>query len=444
MTPSRPDPAIVRPGAHARHLWAVVAVAALVAGCFGAATPSPSIPVVPAPTSHAPSGSTASPSSARAPVATVATPTPTAGATFNRRLALAVEPLARIDGGPLAVTNAADGSHRLFVATQSGQVRIVRDGALVARPFLDIADRITSGGERGLLGLAFHPGYPSDGRLFVDYTDRQGNTVVSSFRPSSSDPDLADPGSERIVLRQTQPFANHNGGGIAFGPDGRLYITLGDGGSSGDPQNNGQRLDTLLGKILRVDVDNVPGGGPYAVPADNPFVGREGARPEIWLTGLRNPFRFSFDQATRDLWIGDVGQGAFEEIDVARAGAGGGSNYGWARMEGSHCYPAGSDCDPGAYTLPVAEYSHDEGCAVTGGVVYRGRTIPALVGGYLFSDYCSGTLWVLDASATAARPQEPAKAGTTGGQIAGFGEDEAGEVYLADLRGAVLRLVAGH
>src|SRR5436190_5318253 len=206
---------------------------------------------------------------------------------------------------PVEVANAGDGSGRLFVLEQAGRIRIVRDGALVERPFLDIRGRISSGGERGLLGLAFHPGYPNDGRFFVDYTDRNGNTVVSSFRASAKDPNVADPTSESIVLHVVQPFANHNGGGLGFGPDGDLYIALGDGGSGGDPQGNGQRLDTLLGKILRIDVGGgSAAGGPYVIPANNPFVATAGARPEIWLYGLRNPWRFRFDRATGDLWIG--------------------------------------------------------------------------------------------------------------------------------------------
>jgi glucose/arabinose dehydrogenase len=415
---------------------AVVAVALAIAACAQQPTPVPSIPIVSiAPTaSVAPSG--LAPSGSATPA--TASPTPSA-ASFDPRIPLAVTPVASVPGGPLAVANARDGSGRLFVATQAGQVRIIRDGALVDAPFLDVADRISTGGERGLLGLAIDPSFASNGRFFVDYTDRNGNTVVSSFGVSGSDPDRADPKSERIVLHVDQPYANHNGGGIAFGPDGLLYIALGDGGSGGDPQNNGQRLDTLLGKILRIDVDHAPAGSPYAVPADNPFVGRNGARPEIWLTGLRNPFRFSFDRATGDLWIGDVGQNDFEEIDVVRAGSHGGLNFGWARMEAFHCYPDGDACDRQGFTLPVAEYSHDEGCAVTGGVVYRGSAYPELVGGYIFSDYCSGTLWLLDAAATGT--QEPTKVGSTGRNIAGFGEDEAGEVYVADLSGAVLRVV---
>ncbi len=422
------------PAVTTRLIVAGIVAFVLAAGCADQVTPTPSIPAVsgPSPSVRVSPGNSASATASSTPSAN---PSPS----LDLRIPLGLEPLADVAGGPLAVTSAGDGSGRLFVATQAGQVRIIRRDRLVDRPFLDIADRITTGGERGLLGLAFHPSFGTDRRVFVDYTDREGNTVVSFFRPSAGDPDRLDPASEQVVLRVEQPFPNHNGGGIAFGPDGRLYIALGDGGSGGDPQNNGQRLDTLLGKILRIDVDAAPAGAPYAVPADNPFVGRTGARPEIWLTGLRNPFRFSFDRATGDLWIGDVGQNDFEEIDVVRAGSGGGANFGWARMEGFHCYPTGEGCNNGQFTLPVAEYSHDDGCSVTGGVVYRGAAYPALDGAYLFSDYCSGILWLLDAAATGT--QEPTQVASTGRSIAGFGEDEAGEVYVADLGGSVLRVV---
>jgi glucose/arabinose dehydrogenase len=275
----------------------------------------------------------------------------------------------------------------LFVVGQAGRIRIVRDGGLVDRPFLDISGRIKSGGEQGLLGLAFHPGYPTDPRFFVDYTDRDGNTVVSSFRVSAADPDQADPGSETILLHIDQPFPNHNGGAVNFGPDGMLYIGMGDGGSEGDPQGNGQRLDTLLAKVLRIDVGGAGPPRPYRSPPDNPFLATAGARPGIWLTGLRNPWRMRFDPATGDLWIGDVGQNAWEEIDVARAGAKG-LDYGWNTMEGFHCFHPPAGCDQTGLTLPVAEYGHDLGCAVIGGVVVRDARQAGLDGRYLFGDAC--------------------------------------------------------
>ena len=245
---------------------------------------------------------------------------------------------------PVDVTSARDGSGRLFVVEQEGRIRIVKDGKSAATPFLDITDRIASGGERGLLGLAFHPNFPKDPRFFVDYTDHDGNTVVSEFTVPAGTPDQADKGSEHVVLRQDQPFANHNGGAVAFGNDGMLYISFGDGGSANDPKGNGQNLGTLLAKILRIDVTTSGGATPYTVPADNPFVGKANAKPEIWLSGLRNPWRMRFDRPTGDLWIGDVGQNAWEEIDVARAGTGG-QNYGWNVMEGFHCFDPQLNCD---------------------------------------------------------------------------------------------------
>ena len=396
----------------------------------GSATPSPSGPT-------APTGSGAPPSDVAASPSTPATPPP---APFDpAAIRLTLDPVATLPGRPLDIANAGDGGGRLFVAEQGGTIRIVRGGEVAAQPFLDLSSRTAAGGERGLLGLAFHPRFPDDPRLFVNYTDLAGDTVVASYAVSTPGADRVDPATETVLLRIDQPFGNHNGGGLAIGPDGYLYIAMGDGGSAGDPHDNGQRLDTLLGKILRIDVDDRPAGRAYGIPTDNPFVGRAGARPEAFLYGLRNPWRISFDRATGDLWIGDVGQGASEEIDVLRAGSPGGANYGWARMEGFHCYPSGDGCARPELTLPVAEYGHDLGCAVTGGAVYRGSAFPALAGGYVFSDACSGLLWVIDAARS--DRQEPTIVGETGRSIAGFGEDEAGELYAADLGGTLLRVI---
>jgi len=342
---------------------------------------------------------------------------------------------------PVDVADAGDGSDRLFVAEQAGRIRIVRGGALGDRPFLDITGRIASGGERGLLGITFHPDYPTDPRLFVDYTDRDGNTVVSSFRVSPTDPDAADADGEVILLRVAQPFANHNGGGVGFGPDGMLYIALGDGGSAGDPQGNGQRLDTLLAKILRIDVDGTPSGGnAYAIPKDNPFVAVDGARPEIWLTGLRNPWRFRFDSGTGDLWIGDVGQGRWEEIDVSRRGVGG-LDYGWNRMEGFHCFEPADGCDQTGLTLPVAEYGHDLGCAVIGGVVVRDPRQGRLDGRYLFGDACRDNLWLMDPTGEGRR--EPVIAAHLGRTLSSIGETEDGVVYATSLGAGELLRISG-
>ena len=331
---------------------------------------------------------------------------------------------------PVDVTDSGDGSGRLFVVEQAGRIRIVKDGKLVDRPFLDISDRISSGGERGLLGLAFHAGYPGDPRFFVDYTDRDGNTVVASYRVSTSDPDVADPGSEVAILHVPQPYPNHNGGGTVFGPDGKLYIALGDGGSEGDPQGNGQRLDTLLAKILRIDVDKPDPGKAYGVPPDNPFVGVDGAKPEIWLTGLRNPWRFRFDPATGDMWIGDVGQNKWEEIDVVRAGQKG-LNFGWSVMEGFHCYQPADGCNLTGLTLPVAEYGHDLGCAVIGGVVIRGAAQGRLNGGYVFGDDCSDNLWLMDPAGDGRR--EPVIAAKIGRTLSSSNAAADGTVYATSL-----------
>jgi glucose/arabinose dehydrogenase len=347
--------------------------------------------------------------------------------------------VATIPGAPLSVDAAPGDNGRLFVTDKGGRVWIIRDGRPLTKPFLDISARLSTGSEQGLLGFAFHPRYPGDGRFFIDYTNTAGDTVVSEWRVSKADANRAEAGSERVLLTVKQPFSNHNGGAVLFGPDGFLYISLGDGGSGGDPKGNGQRLDTLLAKILRIDVDNAAAGKPYGIPADNPFVGKSRARPEIFLTGLRNPWRMSFDRVTGDLWIGDVGQDRFEEIDVVRAGSRGGQNFGWNKTEGNHCYPSGSTCDRTGLTLPVAEYSHALGCSVTGGNVYRGSAYPALAGGYLFADYCSGNVWAIDARSD--RVSELTIVAESGRAISSFGEDATGELYVTDLSGALLRVV---
>ena len=386
---------------------------------------------------------TASPAPSAEPSRTpLPSPSATQGspASFDpERVGLELEPV--VDGlvAPLAVTHAGDASGRMFVLEQRGQIRVVKDGQLIGDPFLNIGDRITSGGERGLLGLAFHPSFPEDPRFFVNYTDLQGDTVVSSFTVPSADADRADLDSESVVLRIDQPFPNHNGGALAFGPDGYLYISTGDGGSGGDPNDNGQRLDTLLGKIVRIDVDGDAVDGRYSIPPENPFVDDRDAAPEILHSGLRNPWRFSFDRATGDLWIGDVGQGSWEEVDVARAGSAG-LNFGWNRMEGFECYEP-SDCDPSQFTAPVAAYGHDLGCSVIGGGVYRGTEQPLLAGGYVYSDYCGGNFWLLDPTSNG--PVDAPPVAQTGRQISAIGEDEAGELYATDLgSGELLHIVA--
>ena len=350
---------------------------------------------------------------------------------------LALTPVAQGFASPLLLTNAGDGTGRLFVVEQGGRIRVLRRGRVLDPPFLDVSSLVIAGGEQGLLGLAFHPEYEANGRFFINYTDVDGDTVVAEYRVSSSDPDRADADSARVLLRIDQPFANHNGGNIAFGPDGYLYIGMGDGGSAADPFGNGQRLDTLLGKLLRIDVD---GERPYGIPQDNPFVGREGARPEIWATGLRNPWRFSFDPEGGTLWIGEVGQNALEEVDRARADRGA-LNYGWNLMEGDRCFEPPTGCDPEGLVQPIAVYATGTGCAVIGGHVYRGTEFPALRGGYLYADICNGFIWGLDAAGPS--PQQPVRLLASPNRISSFGLDEDGELYVTDLAsGEVLQVTA--
>ena len=339
---------------------------------------------------------------------------------------------------PVFLTHAQDGSGRLFLVEQRGVIRLWEDGQLRAAPYLDIAAggphaKVLAGGERGLLGLAFHPAFKDNGRLFLHYTAPGGDITIAEAR---ADPKAAsaDAGSVKVLLSiEHSKYANHNGGMLAFGPDGFLYAGVGDGGASSDPDNNAQDLGNLLGKVLRLDVDG-DCGEPVCVPADNPLVGRDG-RDEIWAWGLRNPWRFSFDRGTGDLWIGDVGQNQWEEVDRAPAGQGG-QNFGWSRYEGTHVHRAGRTAlEP---VDPVLEYDHGDGgashCSVTGGYVYRGQAIPGLVGHYVFADYCSGHLWTFKDGVRSLAHQ-------TGLNISSLGEDEAGELYVVDHGGAVRKLV---
>ena len=334
---------------------------------------------------------------------------------------------------PVDIKNAGDGSGRLFVVERPGRIRILIDGLLFQQPFLDITDRVgSSGSEQGLLGLAFHPDYVNNGFFYVNYTDRNGDTVISRFTVGP-DSNLADPGSELVMLRVPQPYANHNGGSVAFGPDGYLYLGLGDGGSQGDPNGNGQSLNELLGKILRIDVNS---NLPYAIPPDNPYAGSGEVYQEIWASGLRNPWRISFDPVTGNLYIGDVGQNNWEEIDLAPAGVGG-LNFGWNVYEGNHPYRGSSSA---SFAFPITEYDHSQGCSVTGGIVVRAPSLPAWNGIYLYSDFCTGYVWGL---LTQGGSWQSQLLFSTGLAVSTFGVDEAGDVYLADYRsGTVYRLAA--
>ncbi len=327
------------------------------------------------------------------------------------------------------------GDARLFVVEQPGRIRVIRDGQLRPTPFLDITDRVASGGERGLLSVAFHPRYDSNGFLYVNYTDRSGDTRIERYRASAADPDRADPASALLVLGVDQPYSNHNGGHVLFGPDGKLYVAMGDGGSGGDPQGHGQNAATLLGDILRLDVD---GGTPYGIPADNPFVGQPGKRPEIWATGVRNPWRLAFDRDSGLLYVADVGQSRWEEVNVVRADRGG-LNYGWSYMEGTHCYAPSSGCPTEGLVTPALEYTHDDGCSITGGVVYRGAAISSLRGHYLYSDYCQGWVRSFRWNGSAAVDGRSWTLGDLG-NVTSFGEDSRGEVYLTSTNGRVYRL----
>jgi glucose/arabinose dehydrogenase len=336
---------------------------------------------------------------------------------------------------PVGLMNAGDGTGRLFVIEQAGRIMIIKDGKVDPRPFLDIRDRVGSNGnEQGLLGLAFHPQYNSNAYFFVNYTDLEGNTIIARFRAAPEDSLRADPASEIRLLQIQQPFPNHNGGQVAFGPDGYLYLGLGDGGSGGDPLGNGQSLNTLLGKILRLDVDQ---GQPYAAPSKNQFA--ENQKPEIWAYGLRNPWRFSFDRLTGDLYIGDVGQNKWEEINFLPAGSPAGTNFGWNYFEGAHPYSSNPPPQGLVTIFPAAEYDHSQGCSVTSGFVYRGSQLPEWQGVYLFGDFCTGNVWGMLRDAQDAWQQKLLF--ENAGQITSFGEDESGEVYLVDRAGVIKKLV---
>ena len=338
---------------------------------------------------------------------------------------------------PVAVAHAGDGSGRLFVTLQGGQVVIFDGERVLPRPFLDLRDRVGSGGERGLLSIAFHPDFARNRLFFANYTDLAGDTVISRFRAARRNPNVALSRSERRVLAVPQPYANHNGGQLQFGPDGFLYIGMGDGGSGGDPENRAQDGGSLLGKLLRIDVN---GQRPYGIPADNPFAGRTDVRPEIWALGLRNPWRFSFDRSTGDLYIADVGQGDWEEVNFQPAGSPGGQNYGWRRMEGRHCFNPPSACDDGTLTPPVLEYDHGVGRSITGGYVYRGSGVPELAGRYVYGDFASGRIW---AARSVGGDWINEELPVSGGLISSFGEDEVGELYLTDYAGGrLLKFVA--
>lgn len=395
---------MIRPDRRLRILAPAALVCALAAGCGGGDT------AVSAPTGGA---------------STTVAGGQTAQQTGAVRLGLVRSGL----GDALFVTQ-PPGESRLFVVQQSGRILILQRGRPLATPFLDVRRRISSGGEQGLLGLAFHPQYAANGRFFVNYTDTRGTTRVVEFRRSTRN--RANASSGRVLLSIPQPAANHNGGHLAFGPDGFLYIATGDGGGAGDPQGAGQRVNTLLGKLLRIDVDRRPRGRAYAIPATNRFRGR-GQRAEIYSYGLRNPWRFSFDRRTGDLWVADVGQNDREEVNYRRRGTGLGANFGWNAFEGTVRYEGGGPVRGRTPVRPVSEYTHSsgDGCSITGGYVFRGRGVPALAGRYVYADFCTGKVWSMRAGPRPGDVREiTARLGRRVSQVTSFGEDRVGNLYL--------------
>ena len=396
------------------------------------------------------------------PVATAPPTVPSGGATASvpttaaaeegvslAHLSLHLVPVWRGLKQPVLVTNAGDGSGRIFVAQQNGIVLESVSGSPRRQPYLDLSSLVTDSGEQGLLGMAFSPGFASNGRVYLDYIDRSGNTVVARYvadNPGSLTPSWRS----QVILSVAQPYPNHNGGGIAFGPDGMLYVGTGDGGSEGDPDHIGQNLSTLLAKILRIDTGDAtasaaPPPSTYRVPAGNPFVGRRGARPETWSYGLRNPWRFSFDASGGALWIGDVGQNLWEEVDYAPVGVGG-QNWGWSLWEGDHRYPPGASAiGRSTLSFPILEYAHPFGETVVGGYVYRGAKQPALIGTYLYADYIKGWIGAIRLNSSAgerlSRP-ESAVVLRTSGHPSSFGVDEDGELYICDYGGTVYHVTA--
>lgn len=379
----------------------------------------------------------------------------------DQPISLRLEPIMTGLNQPLEVVAVPGERETIAVVEKTGRVQIVKNGRLSDRPLLDLSGSVSQGSEQGLLSLAFHPEYDQNNTFYVNFTDKAGDTQIVSYK-TMEDTLVADEQSAQTVLSIAQPASNHNGGMIAFGPGGHLYIATGDGGRAGDPWNNAQNLQSLLGKLLRIDVNPAYEDERYYVPADNPFVNDPNALPEIWAFGLRNPWRFSFDRVTGDLYIADVGQNKWEEINVSKAGQGAGANYGWNKSEGFECYV--HECTPSDFTLPKIVYGHDHegGCSITGGHVYRGNRIPLLYGAYVFGDFCSGRIWAVwpdgQSDRVVDRPQQPAESAGPGDvapwnmteliqtelSISGFGEDGSGELYVTDLAsGAVYRLDSG-
>ena len=398
--------------------------------------------------SDAPPALTSTPPASAACIATVnqtLSPAPAPGPPTIGNLQLQQLAAPGTLGSPLFITSPPGDAGHLFVVDKAGRILVLdRNTGGVLSTFLNITSLVSTGGEQGLLGMAFDPSYSTNGRFFVNYTDTNGNTVIARYLKDPSNPNIALTTADRIILNVTQPFNNHNGGMLTFGPDGFLYIGLGDGGSAGDPGNRAQNLSDLLGKMLRIDVSQGGSGQPpYSIPTDNPCVGQPGVRDELWALGLRNPWRYSFDRQTGDFYIADVGEGTLEEINVSTSetGRGRGFNYGWNTMEGTDCFPIGSACNSSGLALPIVEYTHAEGCSIIGGYVYRGSAIPILQGTYFYGDLCSRfvrSFRYVNGQVTQHfdwASLQPA------GSITSFGEDGDGELYITTLDGALYRIV---
>ena len=349
--------------------------------------------------------------------------------------ATVLDPVASGLSQPVFVTSAKDGSGRLFVVEQTGKVRVIKGGVLLFTPLIDLTAAISKGGERGLLGLAFHPSFKTNGLFYVYYTRTDGDLVIDQYKTSAANGNVADPTTLRRILTIDHPEDKHNGGTIVFDKAGYLFVGTGDGGTGGALAQN---KDSLLGKLLRINVNGSVGSRQYTIPSGNPYVGTTGL-DEIWSIGLRNPYRFSFDRLTGDLWIGDVGQNTYEEVDrstVAGSNRGRGVNFGWNTMEGRHCFSPMTGCSTTGRLFPVVEYPHSQGCSVTGGYVYRGKAVPSLVGRYVFGDYCSGMIWSVPKGG--ASPMTKSLVMDTSYSISSFGEDEAGELYVVDRGGGTV------
>jgi glucose/arabinose dehydrogenase len=342
---------------------------------------------------------------------------------------------------PIFITSARDGTGRMFIIEQGGKVLVLKNGSVLATPLLDLTASVAKGGEQGLLGLAFHPSFETNRRFYVNYTDTRGDTVIREYKTSTGNPDVVQAGSARTILRIDQPYNNHNGGMLAFGPKGFLYVGMGDGGGADDPEKRAQNVSSLLGKVLRINVNGTSSTRSYLIPSSNPYVGKTG-RDEIWQRGLRNPWRFSFDRKNGNLWIGDVGQAAYEEVDRAinnDSGPGRGLNWGWRVMEGHHCHIPSSGCSTTGKRLPVAEYTHASNgrCAITGGYVYRGSAIADLYGYYVFGDFCSGEIFAIWGNASWPASRITLADDTGGRMISSFGESDTGELFVVDLGGSI-------